>query len=282
MVTRTREATEAQGPSRLAGDVTVRGFGLHGGRPSRVIFSPRLGPVVLSTTDGESPIHSLEVASTDRATTVRAAGSSLRVATVEHLFAAFAAFRVYEGLTIRIEGDEVPLLGGGAHEWCVALQDLGLRPSAPPLRVLQDGTVEVGESRYTFACHPEVSVVARIDFGDPRIAPEAAWNGDPNDFATRIAPARTFAFARDLEAMAAQGLASHVAPESVVLFTPDTVLSAGRPFSADEPARHKLLDLIGDLYLYGGPPIGRIVAVRPGHAATHAAVRVAFERGLVA
>jgi UDP-3-O-[3-hydroxymyristoyl] N-acetylglucosamine deacetylase len=62
----------------------------------------------------------------------------------------------------------------------------------------------------------------------------------------------------------------------------DRVLSAGAPFLADEPARHKLLDLVGDLYLYGGPPRGRVRATRPGHGATHEAMRRALAEGLVA
>jgi UDP-3-O-[3-hydroxymyristoyl] N-acetylglucosamine deacetylase len=119
------------------------------------------------------------------------------------------------------------------------------------------------------------------DFADPRIAKTARWDGDPRDFRERIAAARTFGFAHEVEALAARGLASHVAPESVVVFAPDAVLFSGRPFTADEPARHKLLDLAGDLFVHGGPPIGRVIAHRPGHAATHAAMRDARSMGIV-
>jgi UDP-3-O-acyl-N-acetylglucosamine deacetylase len=67
----------------------------------------------------------------------------------------------------------------------------------------------------------------------------------------------------------------------VVVLTPDGALSAGRPFEPDEPARHKLLDLVGDLYLYGGPPVGHVRAVRPGHAANALAMRRARDEGIV-
>ena len=87
--------------------------------------------------------------------------------------------------------------------------------------------------------------------------------------------------AREVEALAERGLASHVSPESVVMFTPDAVLHSGRPFEDDEPARHKLLDLAGDLFVHGGPPIGRVIAHRPGHAATHAAIAEARSLGMV-
>ena len=67
----------------------------------------------------------------------------------------------------------------------------------------------------------------------------------------------------------------------MIVIAPGTIYAAGRPFARDEPARHKLLDLIGDLYLYGGPPIGTVTAFRPGHRVTHAVMREALARGIV-
>jgi UDP-3-O-acyl-N-acetylglucosamine deacetylase len=67
----------------------------------------------------------------------------------------------------------------------------------------------------------------------------------------------------------------------VVVLTPDAILCAGRPFAPDEPARHKLLDMMGDLYLHGGPPAGRLRAVRPGHAANARAFARAREEGIL-
>jgi UDP-3-O-acyl-N-acetylglucosamine deacetylase len=140
----------------------------------------------------------------------------------------------------------------------------------------------VGASTYELARGGGVELEVTIDFDDERLAKRASWAGDPEDFFARIAAARTFGFEHELAHLLARGLASHVTPESVVVIAPSGVLFAGAPFSADEPARHKLLDLIGDLYLYGGPPRGRVAALRPGHAATHAVMRRALAEGLVA
>jgi hypothetical protein len=93
--------------------------------------------------------------------------------------------------------------------------------------------------------------------------------------------ARAFGFAHEVDALAARGLASHVAQESVVVITTDGVLSAGPRFRPDEPARHELLDLVGDLDVHGGPSVGSVRAVRPGHAATHEAVRRALAEDLL-
>jgi UDP-3-O-[3-hydroxymyristoyl] N-acetylglucosamine deacetylase len=126
-----------------------------------------------------------------------------------------------------------------------------------------------------------VDVGVEIELGDPRLAREASWRGDAADFRERVATARTFCFDHEIEELARRGLATHIAPEMVVVLG-QVILCAGSPFSRDEPARHKLLDLVGDLFLYGGPPCGSVRAYRPGHWSTHEAVRVALERGVLA
>jgi UDP-3-O-[3-hydroxymyristoyl] N-acetylglucosamine deacetylase len=203
------------------------------------------------------------------------------VATVEHLFAALAGAGVYEGVAIDVEGPEVPLLDGASRAWTRLISKLTIASKSPTLCVVKGARVEVGASRYTFSPSRSLHTAVTIDFDDPRLTPDASWNGDPAEFADRVAPARTFAFAREIPELAAHGLASHVAPESVVVLEADRVHASGDPFEWDEPARHKLLDLIGDLYLYGGPPIGAVHAHRPGHAATHEAMRRAVVEGVV-
>src|SRR5439155_11083163 len=132
------------------------------------------------------------------------------------------------------------------------------------LRVVRDGRVRVGLSEYVFAPGDETCLSVRIDFDDARLAPEAMWDGSLDAYRAHISGARTFCFESEIDALARSGLAAHVPPESVVVIG-DTILTAGAPFFSEEPARHKLLDLIGDLFVYGGPPRGRIDASRPGH-----------------
>jgi UDP-3-O-[3-hydroxymyristoyl] N-acetylglucosamine deacetylase len=149
------------------------------------------------------------------------------------------------------------------------------------MRVTRAASLDIGPSRYELAPADAVDVRVRLDFDDARIESEARWNGSASDFVARIAPARTFAIARDLEELARRNLAHRAEPTSVVVVTPDAILCAGRPYTSDEPARHKLLDLLGDLYLFGGPFIGRFIAHRPGHAATHRALARALKEGIV-
>lgn len=251
---------------------TVEGRGLHGGKPARVTFSIAPGPVRLAGV----PVAALELLAGDRSTLVRAGAQTL--GTVEHLFAALGAAGIREGLAIDVDGPELPILDGGARAWCDALDGL---PGSDAPRILRAGRIGIGDSRYELEPGDTTRVEVTVDFGDARLAPRASWDGGRADFTARIAPARTFGFAHEVEALLARGLAQHVAPGSVVVVAPDVIHAAGTPFTADEPARHKLLDLVGDLYLHGGPFVGTLRAFKPGHAATHAAMREARARGLI-
>jgi UDP-3-O-[3-hydroxymyristoyl] N-acetylglucosamine deacetylase len=247
-----------------------------------VVLTGAPGPVALAQGGARAAVRDLVVASTARATTVEGVGGALRVGTVEHAFAALAGLGIREGLELRVDGPELPLLDGGALAWCEALASLALPSGRPPLlRVTRAATYEVGPSRYELAPAEGIDVSVHVEL-DARFEPAARWLGDPADFVARIAPARTFALAREVEELARRGLARHADPASVVVLAPDAVLSKGRPFTPDEPARHKLLDLVGDLYLRGGPPSGRFHAVRPGHASNARAIARAVEDGVLA
>jgi UDP-3-O-acyl-N-acetylglucosamine deacetylase len=224
------------------------------------------------TTLNGVPVLSWRAVPGERSTVISCGDASLR--TVEHLFAALASRDLRAGVEIQVDGDELPLLDGAAGEWLDALGSHGR--SAPPLiAVAREAAIDVGRSRYTFRPSSGVHVGVQLESDDARLELGASWGGDAADFRARIAAARTFCFAHELDELARRGLASHVRPESVVVLG-DTVLAAGRPFEPDEPARHKLLDLMGDLFLYGGPPRGQVIARRPGHAATHEAMRTAL------
>lgn len=262
--------------------VVLEGPGLHSGRPARVTLRASAGPLVVRAGGHEAEVRALTVVSTQWATTVAAPGGAFRLQTVEHAFAALGGLGLRTDLAIEVEGPEMPLLDGGAAAWCAALEELRRPARRPRLRVAHEGTVAVGSSRYDFSPGGGVDVRVRFETDDPRLAPDARWTGDPDDFRLRIAPARTFALARDLAEIDRMGHARHADPAAVVVITPDAI-QCGRPFEADEPARHKLLDLVGDLYLHGGPPRGVVAATRPGHTATlHAVTRAIAEGILVA
>ncbi len=277
--------------------VELEGRGLFGGAICRAVLTRTELDHVRVSVAGSAFVRAkdLRVLSTLRTTTV--GSGAVKVALVEHLFAALAATSVRSRLDVEVSTEELPLLDGGAAVWCAALATLGLdgaidlgrtvgdvaglTKDQPRLRILEAGHVEIGESEYRFALARGLSVEVDVDFGDARVGKSAHWGGSPLDFTARIAPARTFLQLGDADAMVAAGLAAEVEPTSVVVLAGDTIHAAGRAFEPDEPARHKLLDLVGDLYVHGGPPFGSVFARRPGHSATHRAIEVALERGIL-
>lgn len=260
---------------------TIAGRGLHSGRASSVRFVPHDGPVVVRSAGVDVAMADLRVIGTARSTTVTDPRGTFRIGTVEHVMAALGGLGIHEGVAVVIEGCEPPLADGGARLYAGALAALGVPASQPALRVVRDGSISVGASTYELLRGEGIELEVDVDFEDDRLARAARWAGAPDDFVARIAGARTFGFEHEVAELLERGLASHVTPESVVVIGPSRILASGGPFTADEPARHKLLDLIGDLYLYGGPPRGHVRAARPGHAATHEVVRRAFDEGLL-
>lgn len=273
-------ALEVVDPASKARPIVVEGRGLHTGSWVRVTLCPRSGPVCLRVGGVEARIEELCVAETERATTVQLGESGRSVATVEHLFAALGGLGIRDGVALEVDGPELPLLDGGAAQWCELLSHLDLKPGAPRLRVTREGVVHVGKSRYEFGVAKSIDIEVQFETDDERVTPQARWRGDPTDFRVRIAPARTFAFFADLGALVDAGLARGVDPGAVILLAPDAVHCVA-PYSPDEPARHKLLDLVGDAYLRGGPPLGRLCARRPGHFANAHALRQAVAEGIL-
>ncbi len=240
----------------------------------------RAGPAILRAGGQGSAFGALRVVRTDHGVCVAPAAGGPGVDLVEHVAAAIGGLGCWRGVELEVEGGEVPLLDGSARPFVEALTALGVPPGPPPLRVAQPFDFRAGASRYRLVPAASTWVRVFIHFDHALIGRQSAtWNGDPADFARYIAPARTFGFSDDAVQLWRAGRAQGVDPASVVVFTGDGLAPDCWLASADEPARHKLLDVVGDLALYGGPPLGGVIAERPGHTATHAFVREALARG---
>jgi len=270
--------------------VRAEGVALFSGEHSVVEIERCDGPTILRTEKGGGPISEWRAASAFRTTAI-AHASGARLACVEHLFAALAAFSAQEGVSIFVRGNELPILDGASAAWCALLgeldAELDLPERRPKLVVARDGEVVLGLTKYLFfsdKTHLEISVA--LDWNNAgsfatSLATRASWDGSRAAFVAGIASARTFILARDLAQFETSGAGAHLPETSFVVVGEENVIASGAPFSADEPARHKLLDLIGDFFLHGGPPLGRVEALRPSHAKNHQAIAVALEKGIL-
>jgi UDP-3-O-[3-hydroxymyristoyl] N-acetylglucosamine deacetylase len=251
------------------------GIGLHSGRPVRLRLRPAPaghGIRFLRADVGVEICASLEcLASQDHATTLSRDGVS--VSTVEHLLSALRALGV-DDVLVEVDGPEVPVLDGSAAPFVILIHEAGLRPLAAArqyLKVLKPVEVVRGAKsvRLVPADHFEVSYT--IGFDHPLLRHQAlTLRVTPETFVEEIAPARTFGFLRDVEAMRRSGLALGGSLENAVVIGETGVLNNKLRFE-DEFVRHKVLDAVGDLALVGHPIVGRFEATKAGHA-LHAAV----------
>ena len=263
--------------------VVFHGRGLHSGERCAVTLRHAAGPFVFEHEGDQISRHELELVRADRGVCVRAQSRGFEVDLVEHLFAALAGLHVQSGIAVRVRGPELPLLDGGAFELAAAVRALDPPRSPPRLRVTRAETIELGESRYEFRPYPGIRIELATEFAPPLGTAHAIWDGSVARFLREIAPARTFGWRKEGLSLRARGRAAHVDPDSVIVLEEDgSVLPPGRAPAPSELARHKLLDLLGDTYFYGGPPLGSLFAHRPGHARTHAALQEALARELLA
>ncbi|MAH58786.1 MAG: UDP-3-O-[3-hydroxymyristoyl] N-acetylglucosamine deacetylase [Synechococcus sp. ARS1019] len=252
----------------LANPVSRHGVGLHSGQSSTVTLRPTDRPgFYIRFSDVAEPIRLApdQVRDSQLCTTLDL--GERRVATVEHLLAALAGCGVSHA-EIELGGDEVPLLDGSALGWVEAIAEVGLegtstpRPSAP---VLEGPVVRHrGGSVITATPSDQFQLIGVIDFPQPAIGRQQFSIAlTPQSFVDEIAPARTFGFRDQVDQLRAAGLIQGGALDNALVCDGDHWVNPPLRF-ADEPVRHKLLDLIGDLALVGFPQ-AQVLVYRGSH-----------------
>jgi UDP-3-O-[3-hydroxymyristoyl] N-acetylglucosamine deacetylase len=263
--------------------VELVGVALHGGHPSRIVLTRAVGPIVLARHGAEARLDELCATRTDHGVTAASADGRIAIDLVEHLLAALGGLGVREGVRVSVDDGEPPLLDGGARRFAEALVAIGAPLEAPPgLRITRPATLSGGgASTYRFLPGTRTRLHVAVRFRAPIGDEEASWDGDPRDFLERIAPARTFGWVDEHAALLAKGRARGVDLDGVLVLSDAGPVAGCRPNEPGEIARHKLLDLIGDLTLHGGVPEGTIEAFAPGHGATHRVMAEALRTGIL-
>lgn len=193
------------------------------------------------------------------------------VSTTEHLMAALAGCGIHNAL-VRLDGGELPILDGSARDFARGLCAAGARLLDAPLRVIRlRRAIEVGtgDSWARLEPAPHLSIAFEIDFPDAAIGRQhkelAMVDGA---FLRELADSRTFCRWVDVDWMRANGLALGGSLDNAVVVDGAEVLTPGGLRHPDEPVRHKMLDVMGDLSVAGAPILGRYIGHRAGHALT--------------
>lgn len=193
------------------------------------------------------------------------------VGTAEHLLAALHVGGI-DNLLVELDGPEVPIMDGSARPFVSLIEGIGTTAQSAPrygLVVRKPVTVRDGDKFALLV--PSDSFRVRVLVTFPGVGRQFGdFSLSDGSFAESIAPARTFGFAGDIEALHRRGLALGGNRNNAVLLDGDRVLNEEGLRFPDELVRHKMLDVVGDLALVGTPILGRYIGYKPGHKLNHA------------
>jgi UDP-3-O-[3-hydroxymyristoyl] N-acetylglucosamine deacetylase len=249
--------------------VQQSGIGLHTGQQVEVEIHP--APVntgrYFVRMDAQVPIQIpaqiQALHQTVMSTELMAQGYAVR--TVEHLLAALAGLGI-DNARIELNGPEVPLLDGSAQPWVRALITAGwtAQSQSRPRLVINDPiAIQRGDAFVSAVPAPQTRLTYGIEFTNPAIG-QQWYSICLEDFAEAIAPARTFVLAEEVEKLRTSGLIKGGSLENALVCGDQGWLNPPLRY-ADEPVRHKLLDLLGDLSLFGQLPQAHILAYKASH-----------------
>lgn len=290
----------------LAASFSMQGKGLHTGMDIQITFNPapenhgyKIKRVDL---EGEPVVDAVaeNVAGTQRGTVLSKNG--IQISTIEHAMAALYAFEI-DNCLIEVNAPEFPILDGSSRYFCEAIQKAGIvEQNAPKDFYIVKYKIEVKDeasgSSLVILPDDKFSINVLISFDSPVLSNQFATLNDLSEFPTEIAASRTFVFVREVEMLlqnnlikggdldnaiviydqkASQEVLDKLADQLCIPHKDVTELGYinNKPLAFDnEPARHKLIDVIGDLALIGKPIRGRVIATRPGHKINNQLARV--------
>lgn len=260
----------------------IAGVGVHTGDRVRLAVRPApvgTGIVFVRTDirdrDNRIPVSGEAVVDA-RLNTMIENAAGVRLSTIEHLMAAFAALGVSNAV-VEVDGPELPILDGSALQFVQLLDRAGFRRQEAPVRyieILEPIRVQDGDKSAALLPCDRYEMRFEIDFPTPVIGNQVVdFVVDEETFRNEIMAARTFGFAHEVEALRRAGLARGGSLENAVVIDGDQILNPGGLRMEREFVKHKALDAIGDLYVLGAPLLGRYEGVKAGHAINNLLVR---------
>jgi len=250
-------------------EVSIEGIGLQTGEVVKMVLKPAPTDHGICFVRGSAKVPAkLEyVVSADREIILE--NNGVRVRTVEHLLAALACFSI-SNLIIELDGEEPPILDGSALGFVELIRSTGIEEQEGWQKVLTiEDTMRIEEEGRSLVLLPSLKfkITYTISFDHPMIGTEST-NFEMNEgrFIEEIAPARTFGFLDEVEDLRRRGFAKGGSLENAIVIGKDGIMNKEPLRFSDELARHKILDLLGDLSLLGYSLKGEIAAFCSGHA----------------
>jgi UDP-3-O-[3-hydroxymyristoyl] N-acetylglucosamine deacetylase len=266
--------------------IRASGVGLHSGE--KVFLALRPAPVdsgiVFRRTDLEPPVVIPAQALLVRETMMSSnlVMGDVRVGTVEHIMSALAGLGI-DNAVIDVSAPEIPIMDGSAGPFVFLIQAAGIVEQEAPkrfARIKRRVEVRDGDKIAAFDPYDGFKVSFTIDFDHPAFQDEHRWASvdfSTTAFVNEVSRARTFGFLRDIEYLRANNLALGGSMDNAIVVDDQGVMNQDGLRFEDEFVRHKMLDAIGDLYLFGMGILGAYEGFKSGHALNNKLLRALFD-----
>ena len=254
----------------IAGSIVREGIGLHSGEKTKIkIKSYDYEGYFVSFSDNPEKIYQLNqslIGSTMLCTAVKLGKRNLY--TIEHLLSSFAGCGI-SYIHIEVDGKEIPLLDGSSLQWIQAFEEVGIKKVPKPKNFLgeinKSQIFNQNDSVISIVPSEKLTIISTIDFKYKAIGMQTfVLDLNPRDYVDLIAPARTFGFKDQFQELRELGLIKGGNLENALVCDEDKWVNPPLRF-ANEPIRHKILDLIGDLALVGLPK-AQIMVYKGSHS----------------
>lgn len=257
----------------IKSQIKLEGKGLHTGQPVKLTIHPASenSGIMFSRGDIDPEFKvkaSVENVRMDelRQTAIVVGKGVIR--TIEHLMAAFHGLGV-DNAIVEVDGDELPAMDGSAKDYVEAIQDVGLEEQSASrqyIEVTEPVAVDHGDQSLIFLPDDKLSVSYTLSYQHPDLQDQyMTLTVLPEIFERELAPARTFCLKEEAQALLAQGFGKGANLENTLVFERNLPVENELRFD-NEACRHKMMDLLGDLYLAGGPLKGHVIATKSGHS----------------
>jgi UDP-3-O-[3-hydroxymyristoyl] N-acetylglucosamine deacetylase / 3-hydroxyacyl-[acyl-carrier-protein] dehydratase len=271
----------------ISREISLDGRGLFSGEPVTLTFAPAAeGSGITFVREQDEKVATIpalvsNVMKRPRRTCLR--NGTLHVETVEHCMAALCGMEISNAV-VKVSGGavgEIPMVDGSSKPFVEAIEEAGVieqHSEVHPLVITRPIQVSMGDATLAALPGPTDRLEIIYDFeAPPPVGRQTiAFVLGEDDFIHKLAPARTFIFEEEAIELRKRGVGGHLTPRDVLVINGDGPVDNQYRF-ADECARHKALDLVGDLYLVGRPLRGRLVAHKSGHELNHLMARRLIE-----
>ncbi len=253
--------------------IHFEGEGLHTGRPAKLSVRPAEPDtgIVFSRVDLDPSLRvraCVENVSMDEMRQTALKVGEGRIRTIEHLMAVFHGMGV-DNAVVEVDGEELPAMDGSSKDYTLELQRVGLAEQDRPrvwLEITEPVFVDRGDQSLVLLPAPTLAVSYTLSYRHEDLKDQFLTVPIvPEIFERELAPARTFCLKQEAEALLAQGFGQGANLGNTLVFEKNAPIDNTLRFP-DEACRHKILDLLGDLFLAGGFIRGHIIATRSGHA----------------